>query len=272
MFRMRRNYGDRSQHMKFDEVDSYFRGLMQISELERIDVSMNGLQVSAGDGDASGFEIGKIAFAVDACMESFQRAREQGADMLLVHHGLYWGRPLRIDGSHYRRLKYLIENNMMLYASHLPLDMHPEFGNNAGICAALGVKSPEPFGEYHGIKIGFKGDLPESSSIDQVLDKLGLTADRALSVLPFGTDKIKSVAVISGGGPSDVNQAIEEDVDLYITGDASHSIYHTCLENRINLISGGHYHTEIWGVRLLAERTRNDLGLETVFIDVPTGL
>ena len=108
--------------------------------------------------------------------------------------------------------------------------------------------------------------------MEQVLDKLGLTADRALSVLPFGSAVINSIAVVSGGAADDVYQAMAEDVDLYITGDASHQIYHPCLENGINLICGGHYHTETWGVRLLSERTAADTGLETVFIDVPTGL
>ena len=245
---------------------------MQIGELEKIDISMNGIQVAAGGGDPSGVEIKKIAFAVDACLESFELAAAQGADMLVVHHGLFWGRPIRIEGAHFRRLKFLMDNNISLYASHLPLDMHPEFGNNAGMCASLGISSPEPFGEYHGLKIGFKGRLPEACSIEQVLDKLGLSAERALSVLPFGPDKISTVAMVSGGAAEDVYQAIAEEADLYITGDSSHQIYHTCLENGINLICGGHYHTETWGVRLLSERTASDLNIETVYLDVPTGL
>lgn len=254
------------------DVDSYFKGLMKIDELSDLDVSMNGIQVSSGDGEPSNVEIKKIAFAVDASLESFERAVEHHADLLFVHHGLFWGKPLRIEGSHFRRLKYLIENGLCLYASHLPLDINPEFGNNAGICASLGITEIEPFGEYHGVKIGFKGLLPHSCGLNDVLDKLGLTADRALSVLPFGPEKIRRVAVISGGGTNEVFQAMDEDADLYITGDASHQIYHPCLENKISLICGGHYHTETWGVRLLSDRTAADLGVETVFIDIPTGL
>ncbi|MDC7226465.1 MAG: Nif3-like dinuclear metal center hexameric protein [Spirochaetales bacterium] len=258
--------------MKLSEIDKYYRGLMQIDELVRTDVSMNGIQVSAGNGNADECEIGKIAFAVDACMESFERAADQAADMLFVHHGLFWGKPEQVSGAHFRRLKFLIEHNISLYAAHLPLDIHPEFGNNAGMCESLGITDPEPFGEYHGFKIGFKGRLPEACSISHILDKLGLSADRALSVLPFGPEEIRTVALVSGGGQNEVYQAMDEDVDLYITGDSSHQIYHPCLENRINLISGGHYHTETWGVRLLSEKTAADLNIETVFIDVPTGL
>lgn len=258
--------------MLLSEIDGYFRGLMRIDELSRTDISMNGIQISAGDGDPSVVNVKKAAFAVDACMETFARAVEQGADMLFVHHGLFWGKAVQVCGAHFRRLKYLIENNLVLYASHLPLDMHPQFGNNAGICASLGITDPEPFGDYHGLKIGFKGLLPEACSLDDVLDKLSLTADRALSVLPFGPKEIRRIAVVSGCAPDEVYQAMEEKADLYITGDASHQIYHPCLENRINLICGGHYHTETWGVKLLCERAAADLGLETVFIDVPTGL
>ena len=258
--------------MLLSEIDSYFKGLLDIEKLAGTDASMNGIQVGAGDGDSSTVEINKIAFAVDACMASFERAAEAGAQMLFVHHGLFWGSAIQVEGVHFRRLKFLFENNLSLYAAHLPLDMHPSFGNNAGICSALGITEPEPFGEYRGFKIGFKGILSEPADMDDVLGRLGLTSETALSVLPFGPEKISRVAVISGGGTNDVFQAIDEDADLYITGDAAHQIYHPCLENGINLISGGHYNTETWGVRLLAERTSDDLDIETVFIDVPTGL
>ena len=256
--------------MTLSGIDEYFRGKLLIGELEQTDLSLNGIQVGAEDADQ--FEVGKAAFAVDACMESFERAAEAGADLVFVHHGLFWGRPLAVDGQHYRRLRFLMEKGIALYAVHLPLDLHPEFGNNAGICETLGIEKPEPFGEYRGIKIGFKGELPSPMTIDQVSDALGLTRERALAVLPFGPEQIRSVAVVSGGGADDVYQAMDEGVDLFITGDASHQIYHPCLERGINLISGGHYHTETWGVRLLSRRVAADLGIETVFIDVPTGL
>ncbi len=258
--------------MLLSGIDRYFRGLMEIDRLEKTDISMNGIQVGAGNGNADNVEVKKAAFAVDACMETFERAAELGADLLVVHHGLFWGRPVQVDGAHLRRLRYLFDNNIALYASHLPLDIHPEFGNNAGICSALGIIEPEPFGEYHGIKIGYKGRLSPALSMDEILERLGLTFDRALSVLPFGPEQISIVAVVSGGAANDVYQAIDEKADLYITGDASHAIYHPCLENGINLICGGHYNTETWGVRLLSERTASDLEIETVFIDVPTGL
>ena len=256
--------------MKLNELDKYFREHLLIDDMAKIDPSMNGVQV--GCADASAFEVSKIAFAVDACAESFRRAASEGADMLFVHHGLFWGRPIAVDGDHYARVKTLMDNDIILYAAHLPLDQHPVFGNNAGICSSLGIEEPEPFGDFRGFKIGFKGELPGPLNIDQVLDALGLDRRRALSVLPFGPEKIRTVAVISGGGTDDVYEAMADSVDLYITGDAAHQIYHPCLERGINLICGGHYHTETWGVRLLSEKVSDELGLETVFIDVPTGL
>lgn len=258
--------------MRLSEIDNYFRSVLEIDQLAKTDASMNGIQVGAANGIPEDAEVERIAFAVDACMETFERAAEGGAQMLFVHHGLFWGRSVQVDGAHFRRLKYLFKNDLALYAAHLPLDLHPEFGNNAGICAALGIEEPHPFGEYHGFQIGFKGNLPEPSSLDDVLASLGLSADNALSVLPFGPARIKKIAVISGGGTNEIDQAIDEKADLYITGDAAHQIYHTCLENGINLISAGHYNTETWGVRLLAEKTAEDIDVETFFVDVPTGL
>jgi len=256
--------------MQLEKVDNYFKDNLKIDELSSIDISMNGIQVGASDSGSA--EIRKAAFAVDACMESFERAAEAGADLLFVHHGLYWGKPLPVSGSHYTRLRFLIDNNIVLYAAHLPLDIHPDFGNNAGICSSLGINNPEPFGDYRGQKIGFKGELESPVTLDGVLEHLGLSRERALSVLPFGPKEIRRIAVVSGGGTDEVYQAMDEDADLYITGDCSHQIYHPCLERGINLICGGHYHTETWGVRLLAERAAADLGIETVFLDVPTGL
>ncbi len=258
--------------MTLAELDRYFRDNLKIEEVGSRDISLNGIQVTSGTGEPENAEIKKAAFAVDACMESFERAAAQGADMLFVHHGLFWGRPEALTGSHYKRLKFLIENNMALYAAHLPLDMHPEFGNNAGICVALGAANVEPFGEYKGMMIGFSGELKQEADLDSVLSMMGLTRESCLSVLPFGPAKIKTFAVISGGGTDDVFEAMDMGADLYITGDASHTVYHPCLERGINLVSGGHYNTETWGVRLLAERCAADTGIETFFIDVPTGL
>lgn len=253
--------------MQLREVVQYFNSLLPLDEVVRSDYSMNGLQV--GDLDA---EVSKAAFAVDACMASFERAARSGAQLLCVHHGLFWGKPLAITGQHYRRIKYLLDNGLALYAAHLPLDMEPTLGNNAGLADLLKLKQRQPFGDYHGVKIGVKGELPVAATIEEVLSMLGITRESALGVLPFGADSIKTVGVISGGADKEVEQALEEGLDLYITGELNHQVYHTCLEGGINLISAGHYATEVFGVQNLMNKISSDKGLEVQFIDVPTGL
>ncbi len=253
--------------MQLREVVQYFNSLLPLEDVARSDYSMNGLQV--GDLDA---DVSKAAFAVDACMASFERAVQGGSQLICVHHGLFWGKPLAISGEHYRRIKYLLDHGLALYAAHLPLDMEPELGNNAGLADLLKLQNRQPFGDYHGVKIGVKGELPAEATIEEVLSMLGITRESALGVLPFGRDAIKTVGVISGGADKEVGQALAEGLDLYITGELNHQVYHTCLEGGINLISAGHYNTEVFGVQNLMKRLSTDKGIEVQFIDVPTGL
>ncbi len=253
--------------MRLRELEDYLEDLLPLKEVAQVDQSLNGVQVACSDK-----ELSTVAFAVDACMATFERAAEGAADALFVHHGLFWGKPLAVRGSQYERMKFLLSHDLALLAAHLPLDLHPQLGNNAGIAAALKLEAIEPFGYYRGLKIGCKGRLPRPSSLDEVLLAMGTDRRSCMAVLPFGPEEIRSVGIVSGGGTSEVEQAIREGLDLYITGDASHQVYHTCMEEKINMISGGHYQTEVWGVRLLARRLAQDLGLRTFFVDVPTGL
>ena len=210
--------------MKLKELDSYFRSFLAIDELSGTDVSLNGIQV---ENDA---DITCIAFAVDACMETFRRAKEAGAQMVFVHHGLFWGHEQTLTGIHYQRIKFLIENNMALYAVHLPLDIHPIIGNNVALAREAGLIDLKPFGEYHGIKVGVKGTFKSPVATEQVLSTLGYDRAELLACLAFGKEKNLTGAVITGGGEHDVAAAIDEEIDLYITGDAAHVVYHTCLE------------------------------------------
>ena len=253
--------------MRLQELDRYFRDLMRIEEYERTDSSLNGVQV--GDMDA---QIHRVAFAVDACMETFKRAVDAHAELLFVHHGLFWGKDLRVIRSHFRRLEFLLTHNCALYASHLPLDAHPEFGNNAALAARLGLKDREPFGAYHGMNIGLKGTLDPPLDNDAVIEKLNFDRGACAAVFQFGKSKNTTVGVVSGGAIAEVREAVDNGLDLYLTGEMSHSHYHLCLEERVNLICGGHYQSETLGVTLLSEKLKHDTGLETLFIDVPTGL
>lgn len=253
--------------MILDTIVQFLDSVLSIEDTARIDYSLNGLQVGRKE-----LQVEKAAFAVDACMASFRRAAEEGADLLCVHHGLFWGTPLAVIGDHYHRIKFLLDHDIALYAAHLPLDMHAEVGNNAGLADALELHNREPFGLYHGIKIGIKGELGEPADVDSILKRIGLNRDDALGVLDFGTREIKSVGIISGGADKEVSQAIDEGLDLYITGELGHQVYHSCLESGINLIAGGHYHTETFGVKKLMQSVQTEFEIDTVFVDVPTGL
>lgn len=253
--------------MKIKDFDLWIRGILNIDEMSKMDSSLNGLQVGREEA-----ELKTIAFAVDASLETFTRAIESGADMLFVHHGLYWGRVIPIRGNFYRRIESLIKNGLALYAAHLPLDMNKEFGNNAGLAKILRLKNIEPFGNYKGVKIGLKGVFENPLTRDDVLNRLFGGWDNSIKILPFGKDAISSVAIISGDSPFELHQAIDEEIDLYLTGESSHVLYHTALEAGINVLFGGHYSTEIYGVKLLAEKVSKELSLKTVFIDIPTGL
>ncbi|MCF6335166.1 MAG: Nif3-like dinuclear metal center hexameric protein [Spirochaetales bacterium] len=253
--------------MNTQELDSYFRSVLDMNIISGIDPSMNGLQV--GKADKS---IYKVAFAVDACLETFKRSSLWGADLLFVHHGLFWGYPNAVTGDHFERISFLIRNNLSLYAVHLPLDINPEVGNNYGIGKQLGLENLQPFGNYKGVNIGVSGNLKKEKTIEQVLDLLDTDSKEILNILPFGKTANSTVAIVSGGATREVTQALDKNIDLYITGDQAHEVYHTCLEGKINMISGGHYFTDTFGPKLLSEKLNKDKGLETVFIDVPTGL
>jgi dinuclear metal center YbgI/SA1388 family protein len=248
-------------------LDAFFRGILEIDGFVSIDASLNGLQV-----DNDGADVGKIAFSVDANLETFKRAALSGAGMLFVHHGLFWGAPLRVAGNYRERLRFLLDHNLALYAAHLPLDQHPVLGNNAALAELLGIESPEPFGLYHGRKIGYKGTFRKPLTLEEAAKRVSFGNQPPLAVFPFGKTESRTGAVVSGGAAEEVLQAIEEGVDLYVTGEASHGIYHQVLEGGINMIAAGHYVTEVWGDRRVMERCATELNLDVEFIDVPTGL
>jgi dinuclear metal center YbgI/SA1388 family protein len=252
--------------MRLTEFDRLLRGMLELDTVAPDDSAMNGLQVANSRDEAA-----RVACAVDACLESIRRAAEWKADVLFVHHGLFWGEPLALAGGHYRRVRELLAGDCALYAVHLPLDLHPELGNNAGIARRLGLRAVRPFGEHRGLKIGCQGEFAESRSLAEVQALLP-GARQALGVLPFGPEAIRTVGIVSGGAARDALQAIDERLDLFITGEPAHTIYHACLEAGINVLFGGHYLTEVWGVKSVGERLGAEHGLQTCFLDVPTGL
>ncbi len=259
--------GTMSNALSSAKLDAFFRGILDIEGFEGSDNSLNGLQV-----DNDGGEITKIAFAVDANMETFERAAACGAGMVFVHHGFFWGHPLRVAGNHRRRIKFLLDHNISLYAVHLPLDQHPTLGNNAALAALLGLENLRPFGLYRGVRVGYSGTFPQPVSIEEAAEKINFMNRPPLGIFPFGKKENRSCAIVSGGAPKEALQALEEGMDLFVTGEAAHEIYSECLEGKLNVIAGGHHSTEVWGVREVMRQCAADLHIDTEFIDVPTGL
>ncbi|MCL2214014.1 MAG: Nif3-like dinuclear metal center hexameric protein [Treponema sp.] len=249
------------------QLDAFFKSVLDIEGFSSIDDSQNGIQI-----DNDGSAVRKIAFGVDAALETFEQAAVMGAGMLFVHHGLFWGTPLRVAGNLRRRIKFLLDNNICLYGVHLPLDQHPVLGNNAVLAQLLGLENIQPFGSYHGRKIGYKGTFPKPVKIDDAVKKISFVNRPPLSVFPFGKSECANAAVVSGGAADNANEAIEEGIDLFVTGESRHSIYHKCLEEKLNMISGGHYSTEVWGVQAVMRHCISGLGIDAEFIDIPTGL
>ena len=234
------------------------------------DISMNGIQVQ--NSDPSRKPIKKVAFAVDACLETIEKAAAEKADILFVHHGLFWGSPLPVAGNHYNRIKALLDADIALYASHIPLDANSECGNNYGLARMLGLEKLEPFGEWRGMSIGVKGVFTKPVTVQSLVNKLEEDGAKCNAVIPFGPAELKSAVIISGDGESDAEAAAASGADVFITGETGHVCYHMAKENELTIIAAGHYNTETIGVSLVMEKLARETGIQTVFIPAPTGL
>ncbi|HET7324039.1 MAG TPA: Nif3-like dinuclear metal center hexameric protein [Halococcus sp.] len=262
--------------MDLDEFCERYDDRLRTDAYGDLDASANGLQVGS---DKS--EIEHAAFAVDAAVETAERAAEADADVLCVHHGLFWGEFERATGRIHDRLAPFFANDIALYTSHLPLDGHPDLGNAARICERLGLENREAFGTLGSEHIGQCGRAEEPVAVaglrERLESELGHGGERTdyetpeVRVFDFGPDEIETVAVVTGGGADWLSEATAADVDAFITGEGKQKLYHEAKESNINVFLGGHYATETFGVRSLQDLAE-EWGLETTFIDCPTGL
>jgi len=229
------------------------------------DFGPNGLQVEGNR------PVRKIATGVSACVELFERAAAAGADALFVHHGLLWefsgSKPL--IGFHGRRIRSIIESGMHLVAYHLPLDRHADLGNNALAARRLGLESLEPFAEYKGSPVGWKGRFPKPIAVSDLSRRcVELFAREPLTFL-FGPPSVKSVGIVSGGAQGEIYAAIDAELDAYVTGEVSEWVMNVAREAGIHFLACGHYATERLGIRALGEHLAERFELEHEFIDVP---
>jgi dinuclear metal center YbgI/SA1388 family protein len=253
----------RKTHMLEDTV-RFLDDLLDNDEWAGIDAATNGLQV-----ENSG-EVDKVAFAVDASTQTAEKAAERGADTLVAHHGFFWGGKDAVVGQDYDRFRLLVEHDMALYASHLPLDAHPEVGNNVLLLDAIGATPTRSFGDIGGQDVGYVGELASSVGFDEFVRAVGDAVDNQPEVLDFGPDEVEEVAVLTGAGGGHVAEAAATGADAYITGEPKHRAHHDAREHGLNVLFAGHYHTETFGVRELRARVDNNLGVDAFYIDLPT--
>lgn len=255
------------------QLDAYLNSFLHKENFSS-DISLNGIQIQNGNPAAK--QIKKIAFAVDACEESAKIAAQNGADVLFVHHGLFWSHCETLTGSFYKRAAQFIKNDLALVAYHIPLDSNSEVGNNYGMAKKLGMTNLQDFGFWKGMAVGVKGELPNPLTLQEISEKLFRPNSISPLILNFGKSQIKTLGIISGGGGDDIDQAVAENLDAFVTGEFSHEQYHYAREMQMNVIGGGHYETETIGVNLVKEKIDREIasqeGIETFFIDLPTGL
>ena len=197
------------------------------------------------------------------------RAAACGADLLIVHHGLLWGRSQPFTGPFKRKLEALMKGGLSLCAWHLPLDKHPVCGNNARLLGMLGAKNLKPFGTYDGETIGFSGTFPKALTIGDIAAALAIKLDAEPLCFRFGKEKIRTAGVVSGGAARMFDQAVAAGLDLYITGEVSEPAQEYARESRANFIAAGHYNTEKPGVLALAGLLEKKFKVKTEFIDIP---
>jgi dinuclear metal center YbgI/SA1388 family protein len=250
--------------VKRDDLTKWLDNYLALGDFQ--DASLNGLQVEGAD------EVGKVAFAVDSSLSTLEQAAQTGADMLIVHHGLFWGKPLAITGMHKNRVKYLLENNISLYAAHLPLDAHKEVGNNWGLARILGMTELQDFALHGGKPIGVKGVFPNPITLRDLANTLEQELGESVLVHAGGKLEISTLGIVSGGASWDVVTAANEGLDAFLTGEPKHEVFYEAFERKINALYAGHYMTETVGVKLLEEKLKLEFNVATQFILLPTGL
>jgi len=246
------------------EIVRYSDDLLRLKEIEDYPNSLNGLQI-----ENSG-EVTKIGAAVDASTRTMQMAAQNGVDLLVVHHGLFWPGLRPISGPLYRSLRLALEKNLALYSVHLPLDLHPRLGNNALFAAALGLEKTEPFLELMGQPAGLEAEA--SLRRDELLAKLERSLGGPVRCIGTGPMETKRIGLVTGAAGGEIYAAAREGIDTYITGEAPHWAAVAAEELGINLFLGGHYATETFGVKALAAELAEKFGLPWEFLDHPTWL
>jgi len=245
-------------------ISRYCDRLLRTAEVKDYDRAANGLQVENHG------QVTRIAAAVDASLATVRLAVAAKADLLIVHHGLFWGASHPWTGKRYELMRLLLENNLAVYSSHLPLDLHPKLGNNVQLGSALGFKKPRPFFFDHGQHIGRRFETRLSRA--RLTKMLGGVLGHVPLVIPGGPETCRRIGIVTGGAGSELKIAAAEGVDTFITGEGPHWTYALAEEFGLNVFYGGHYATETFGVKSLTTQLSHHFHLPWLFLDHPTGL
>ena len=250
--------------MNLNEAVGCLDGLLNIPLAGDYPNALNGLQVENSGG------VSKIGAAVDACEAVIGEAAAAGVDLLLVHHGLFWGGLSPLTGAACRKTRKLFEADMAVYSAHLPLDAHPRLGNNVLLAEALGLENGEPFFQDFGGPIGwkFKAEINREVLCDRIEKAVG----GPVRLAPGGPVVARRIGVVTGGAGGEVARAAKEGMDTFITGEGPHWSFTAAEELGVNLFYAGHYATETFGVKALAEELSKKFGVPWQFIAHPTGL
>lgn len=246
------------------EIVAFLDRELHIASIPDYPGAMNGLQL-ANDG-----RVGRIVAAVDASLPVVAAAAAGGPGLLLVHHGMFWQGAQPITAAFYQKLKSAMDSGLAVYSSHLPLDVHPEWGNNILLARAIGLADPRPFFEREGNFLGLRGSW--TGTRRELAETLRGALGGPVHVCPGGPESISTVALITGAAGSEVAKVAASGVDAFVTGEGPHWSYPLAEELGLNVFYAGHYATETFGVQALAQTLAKKFHLPWTFIDHPTGL
>lgn len=246
------------------EIVAYLDERLRIREIADFPNAVNGLQL------ANSGPVTRIAAAVDACSYTIHAAVERGCNLLLVHHGLFWAGAKPLAGWRYLMWKEAMDAGLAVYSAHLPLDAHPEIGNGVLLCQALGLGLGEPFAPYKGTALGRRVSCEIAR--DDLAARLGKAVAGPVKLIAGGPETAREIGIVTGGAGGELTELEGSGIDTFITGEGPHWTFTLAEDHGLNVLYGGHYATETFGVRALAQELGKRFGLPWEFIDHPTGL
>jgi dinuclear metal center YbgI/SA1388 family protein len=245
-----------------DEIIAFLDELLDVKGFP--DYGPNGLQVPGTE------DVELVVTGVSAHRELFERTAMYGADLVITHHGLFWDfHPRTVSPAMKERLRILFDANISLAGYHLPLDAHPDVGNNALICAELGLERGEPFGVHRGRNVGFVGRSAEGIPFAELRNRCARLFGQEPFAWATGPATVNSVGIVSGGAASSFGEAIALGLDAFLTGEPAEHVMADARENGVHFIAAGHYATETLGVRRLGDLVAERFGVEHRFVDAP---